>query len=115
MNYLKNLYLKIRPRVDSTCAIVALLVSTLAVVGLIGWVVSSVVLLLLKLFTLPILVPTVVATVAAVVWGYRVIWVDELSRSELVSLGTLLYTMVFGGAITLMCTIEKILASEDKV
>jgi hypothetical protein len=114
MNYLKNLYLKIRPRVDSTCAIVALLVSTLAVVGLIGWVVSSVVLLLLKLFTLPILVPTVVATVAAVVWGYRVIWV-ELSRSELVSLGTLLYTMVFGGVITLMCTIEKILASEDKV
>jgi len=114
MNYLKNLYTKFRPRVDSTCAIVALVLCMLTLVGTSGWLVSLVALLLLKLVTLPILLPTVLVTLAAVAWGCYVIWV-ELSRSELVSLGKLVYTLAFAGVVTIMESIEKILAREDKV
>lgn len=109
MNYLKSL----RTKVDSTCAIVALVVCMLTIVGVSGWLVSLVALLLLKLIALPILVPTIIATVAAVVWGCRVIWV-ELSRSELVSLGTLVYTLAFAGFVSVMDAADKILTNEDK-
>lgn len=114
MNYLKSFYAKMRPKVDSTCAVVALVACMLVLVGTCGWIVSLVALLLLKLVTLPILLPTVLVTLAAIVWGCYVIWV-ELSRSELISLGSLVYTLAFAGVVTIMNNIEKILAREDKV
>jgi hypothetical protein len=111
MRYLKNLWSKVKPQINVTCALVALAASMLTIVAASGWLIVTILGLLLSLLALPVLVPLVVVTVAVVLWGCKVLW-EELTLHEVASLYTMTYTLLFGGFVGVMETTNEVI---DKI